>query len=259
MWLFFIIAMLITLGLGMPSKNCYARIKFSGLISEIRGQLHNTIIQGWKAGIFSVKGMMSAVRNPNSVTQDLRRDAVSLFSKAWFDTLTLDQRIEWETYALQQPGKYEITAGVRELVGSNGGIMSGQNAYVLTNAWLATAGLAGITDPPLAITPPSKPINVAAAFLAGVLTITWTAPGDTDVADTTRIWLASATGTFHKQLRAVALTSEETLVFGVIRGAMGGDLPFTSLVGDHIYVQLDTVRDTGGKSGGSNTVEVIVA
>jgi len=235
-----------------------AKIKFSGLISEIRGQLHNAIIQGWKSGIFSVKGMMTAVRNPNSPAQDTRRDAVSQFSKEWYDTLTPAQRVEWETYALQQPGKYEISPGVRELVGSNGGIMSGQNAYVMTNCWLVSAGLAAVTNPPLAVTPPSKPIGVGATSVAGVLTVTWTAPGTVDPADVTRVWLTSASGIIHKHLCAATLTTLETVVIAVVRGAKGEIIDVCSLAGDHLYIQCDTVRDTGGKSGGSNTVEVIL-
>ncbi|MBA7615200.1 hypothetical protein ES703_22478 [subsurface metagenome] len=234
-----------------------AKIKFSGLVSEIRGKLHNTIISGWKSGVFSVKGMMSAVHNPNSAFQDFRRDAVSQFSKAWFDTLLPTERALWETYALQQPGKYEISAGVRELVGSNGGIMSGQNAFVLTNCWLVSAGLVAVTDPPISVTPPSKPIAVTAVMLAGVLTVNWTAPGNAGVADVTRVWIASPSGTFHKQLVGFALTSAATLVITTVRGAKGKALDICKLIGEHYYIQADTVAAAGGKSGGSNTDETV--
>ncbi len=237
-----------------------ANIKFSPLVAEIRGKVGEGIVQGWKSGVFMLKKMMTSVRNPSSAYQDIFRSVFSEYSKKWFDLLTADQRAAWETYALTKPGFYAISAGVKELVGSNGGVMSGINAYCLTNAWLISAGLVAVADPPLAATPPSKPENVAATCLAGVITLTWDAPVSMEVGARLRMWIASASNKWHKQRIMNCLAADETnLTVDGIRGAQGKRIPLTALAGELVYIQCDIVNPTGGKSQGSNTVELVIA
>lgn len=254
----FVIMTLLWLGWQTPSRKLFARIKFSGLISEIRGKLDNVIIQGWKSGVFSVKNMMTSVRNPNSPAQDSRRATLSTASKDWADTLTSDQRAAWESYALQEPGKYPAVPGVRQIIPSNNGKMSGINAFVLTQGWLISAGLAGVTDPPLAATPPGKPEGVAVSSLAGTLTVTWTDPTQPAAGCICRVWIASASGKFHKQLVGAALSATATVDITLVRGAMGKTIALTQFADELVYVQCDIVDPLGGKSAGSNCVDIVV-
>lgn len=236
-----------------------AKIKFTGLISEIRGQLNNTIIQGWKSGVFSVKAMMTATRNPNSTRQDIARSVMSEFSKKWTDVLTSAQRTAWETYAQTKPGFYPAVPGVRQIIPGNKGTYSGLNAYVMTNALLINAGMVAVTDPPLAATPPGKPEAVAATCAAGTLTVTWIPPASKEVGAYVRVWIASASGKFHRQKCKIEDVTVGTVDITTIRGSMGANLLLTALVGELVYIQLDTINPTGGKSAGSNTAEVIIA
>ena len=234
-----------------------AKIKFSGLISEIRGQLNETIIQGWKSGIFSVKKMMTSVNNPNSSQQGNIRGAVALFSKSWLDVLTPTERGAWETYAKQKPGFYVISPGVREIIGTNGGIMSGMNAYVMTNLWLLTAWLSPVTDPPLTITPPEVISDFAGTCVGGVVTLTWT-PTLAEAGSVVRIWMADLSGAFHKQKITTQLNITATQDVSSVAGAKGVYMSLQRYIGAHIIFQADIVNPSGGKCGGSNTVEVII-
>lgn len=236
-----------------------AKIKFSGLISEIRGKLDNVIIQGWKSGVFSVKNMMTSVRNPNSTRQDISRGVMSTYSKSWADVLTAAQRANWETYAQSQPGYFPAVPGVRQIIPTNNGKFSGMNAYCMTNALLINAGMVAVTDPPLGVTPPDKPGSVAATCAAGTLTVTWTAPAIKEADAYVRVWIASASGLVHRQKCKIEDCTVGTVDITTIRGALGKDVLLADMVGELLYVQLDTINPSGGKSAGSNTAEVVIA
>jgi hypothetical protein len=253
------IFMVWSLAILMANGFSMARIKFTGLISEIRGQLNDTIIQGWKSGIFSVKKMMTSVNNPNSPRQDAMRAVMSAYSKQWTDVLDVAQRALWEAYALTAPGAYPSTPGVRQIIPTNGGKMSGINAYCMTNALLISAGMTGVDTPPLSITPPDKPTVVAATCAAGTLTVTWVEPINKEALAYCRVWIASASGKFHRQKVKIEDCTEETVDITTIRGALGKDILLTALVGELVYLQMDTVNPSGGKSAGSNTAEVVIA
>lgn len=233
-----------------------ARYKPSALFSDIRGRLGEMIAQGWKSGILFVKRMPTSVANPNSAAQAQARDVVSVYSKRWLDVLSAAQRIDWETYALQQPGKYAVTAGVRELVGTNTGVMSGQNAYILTNGWLISAGLAGTDNAPLIATPPSIPTDVAAAFVLGELKVSWTDSAVKEVGAFCRVHIASVSGIFHKQIAAIVDSATAIVGITEIAGAKGSPIPIADLVGSRVYIQIDVVNPSGTKCGGSQTIEL---
>lgn len=236
-----------------------AKIKFTGLISEIRGQLNDVIIQGWKSGIFSVKKMMSSVNNPNSAAQDAARSSMSTYSKKWTDTLTPAERAAWEAYALTEPGKFTKVPGVRQLIPTNGGTMSGLNAYVMANSLLINAGLASTTVAPIAATPPDKPTTVAATSAAGNIHVTWVDPVIAEPGARVRVWITSASGKFHKQMFDFVALGVMNMDIGNVKAALGHTLGVPLLVGELVYIQMDTINPTGGKSAGSNTAEVVIA
>ena len=235
-----------------------ARIKYSGLISDLRGRLGEVIASTWKTGVGYVKKMPTSVANPNSTNQESARESLSWASKAWLDTLNAFQRAEWDTYALSKPGQYVITPGSRELVGSNNGIMSGQNAFCLTNGWLVNSGQAVVVAPPLVATPPTAPTTPGGSFVSPTLTVTWTAPSIYEANAVVRVHIASVSGIFHKQVVALAPAVDGTVDILGLRGAKGSPLSLVNLAGSRILIQLDCVNPTGGKSQGSTTVEVLL-
>jgi len=257
MWTLFIVMMLLWLSFGTVTQKFYARIYYNSIVSDIRGRLGEFIYSGWKAGVGYIKQMSTAVNNPNSAAQEITRDTFGYFSKAWNDVLDAGERALWETWAKTKPGFYDVPAGVRELVGSNGGIMSGINAYCLSNAWLISAGLTSVDIPPLGITGPVKPSAVAATSVAGVNTVTWTdsLPHPDAVC---RVHIASQSGIFHKQIAAVAAMDAETVAIANIQGALGQVIALSDIAGEIVYIQCDCVSPEGDKSAGSNTVELTI-
>jgi len=236
-----------------------AKIKFTGLISEIRGQLNDVIIQGWKSGIFSVKKMMSAVNNPNSPAQDKARAAVASLSKMWTDVLTEPQRAAWEAFAKTKPGYYPAVPGVRQIIPTNGGIMSGLNAFVMSNGWLSSVSVTATGIAPITATPPGPPTVVAATCAGGTLTVTWVTPSPCIAGSKCRIWIASASGKFHRQIVATEAFDAQTKAISSIKAALGKALTVAQLAKELCYVQSDVVSPDGTKSYGSNTAEVVLA
>jgi hypothetical protein len=137
--------------------------------------------------------------------------------------------------------------------------MSGLNAFVMTNALLVNAGLTPTNVAPIAATPPGKPENVAAVSNAGVVTVTWDKPALFEVGAIARVWITSASGKFHRQMVDKVTVTTETLALVAVKAALGQSMNLSLLVGELVYIQVDTVNPTGGKSAGSNTAEVIVA
>lgn len=234
-----------------------ARIFGTIAVSRIQGKSGEINYKRWKSGVLVAQKAATGVRNPNSANQNVIRNVFAVYSKRWLSTLTAQLRADWETYALTMPGKYGDAQGVREIVNSNGGIMSGINAYCLVNAWLYSIGMAGTDAPPLSAPAPTNINDLAASSLAGTVTVTWTAP-TAEVDAQTRIWMASMQGTFHKQIVGSAGATEGTKDITAVAAALGKSILLATLAGQFVFIQADTVNPTGGKSAGSNTYELLV-
>lgn len=232
-----------------------ARVFGTIAVSRIQGRSGEIVYKRWKSGVLVAQRQPTSVRNPNSIAQMVQRGVFSVFAKQWFTLLTAPERTLWNTYALTKPGFYVTGQGVRQLIGSNGGAMSGQNAYCLVNAWLISAGLLGVTIPPTALPAPTTVSDLAGVFALGVLTLTWTSTV-AEVGAVARIWVASASGLFHKQIIDIPLDSLGTSSPAQLKGAKGEFMNLTDMLGEHLYFQLDGVNPTGGKSAGSNTIEL---
>jgi len=149
-----------------------ARLVLSDIISDIRGTVGTHTYSYWK-GIHLVKNRSVNFRSPwESNHQDEYRLFIAKVSQYWTSGLSQAQRDGWETYAdyIATLGYPYYGPGVEKLVGwrQYGGIMSGFNAYVLTNMLRRSIGKTTILeDDPLAINPPPQPILYSAVFIPG--------------------------------------------------------------------------------------------
>lgn len=235
-----------------------ARVFGTIAVSQIRGRSGEITYKRWKSGVLVAQRVATSIRNPNSVQQMVQRGVFSLFSKQWFTTLTGPQRTLWNTYALTKPGFYVTGQGVRQLIGSNGGAMSGQNAYCLINAWLISAGLAPAVIPPIVGSTPTTVADLAGTWLLGAFSGTFSAPV-AEVGAVARLWVASVSGKFHKQIVETPIASGGAFAVTTFKGAKGEICNFSDIAGEYVYFQMDTVNGTGGKSAGSNTIETLVS
>ena len=145
------------------------------------------------------------------------------------------------------------------MIKGNNGKMTGFNAFILSNTWLATIGLPFTLDAPLAAIAPSQPTNVAVSFLAGTATVTWVKPDQAAAGSICRIWGRVEGIKGHVQLITTEAFDTLTKDITTIRGADGAPIPFTSLVGKFLHVQMDTVEILGTKSPGSNVPSALIA
>lgn len=237
-------------------KETGARIKLGVVLNDIRGSLGEFTYSIWKAGTHVLRSKAAVISNPSSAYQAALRCNMAVLSSAWAG-LTAAQQAEWQDWADTKPGMGNGDGGIKNLIKGNGGIMSGWNAFVLSNQWLKSVNVAAVTAAPLAIASPGAPTEVAAVEAAGTITVTWTDPVGAIAGDKIRVWLTSRNGLIHKQLFDFVAIAVETLAITTVRGAGGVAVPIASYPGQYL-IQLDCVAQTGVKSGPSQTVEVTV-
>jgi len=234
-----------------------ARIKHSGLISDIRGSIDNLTFAIQKAGVSTVRQKANVIANPASSAQAAVRCSIASLAAKWMSTLTPAMRALWNTYALTKPGEGNQDGGILTVIKGNGGIMSGFNAYLMANQWLLTANLAAITTAPVGVVKPTPPTGLAATWTTPNIVLSWDTPGTKKAGAKCRIWMNCHQQNIHRQLIYSITATEETMDIGNVRGANGIAIPLIDLPGEYI-IQMDTIDTDGTKSGPSQTVQVIV-
>lgn len=233
-----------------------ARIKLGVILNDIRGSVGNYTYSIWKAGVQVLRSKASVISNPESAQQAKFRCNMAVMAAAW-SALTVAQQAEWQDFADTKPGFGNGDGGIRNLIKGNGGVMSGWNAFVLSNQWLKSCALAQVTAAPLGVASPGAPTNVAAAWSVNKIHVTWTDPAGIIAGDKIRVWITSRNGLIHKQICRIvadAVAQEDIVSF---EGAGGVTVDTVDYPGDYI-IQLDCVTQTGVKSGPSAAVDVTV-
>lgn len=209
---------------GTKSKEVVmARIKLSPLVEDIRGRIGNGVAAVWK-GVHYVRSFAPVVGNPQNEKQAAQRNRIINFATKWW-TLTEDQRALWEQYA-QELGsaiRDEQQAGGKNIIPGYPRIVSGFNAYVLTNTRLAVVGLDPVDVPPLATNAPEAPVisDVTWDPATGTFTISYS-HGPADYTDTVKLALflkPPATTKGHAYIAAIAdgITAAGTVTIDKVR------------------------------------------
>jgi hypothetical protein len=256
-----IAVLLLTLFIGFPVSRIFGlRATLNGPVGDLRGTLNGWTYSIWKAGVQVIRKAANVISNPSSADQALVRCYMSMLTKYWFDTLTQDMRENWNTWALTEPGKGNKDGGVETVIKGNNGKMSGFNAFCMSNMWNRTAGISAdvITAAPLGVTAPTPPLSVAAVEAAGTVTVTWLDPLIKGANARVRIWGVSRENLMHRQLLATEPFAAGTKDILSFKGAGGASILFADVLG-HFVIQMDTVDDTGTKSGPSNVAEFTIA
>ncbi len=256
----FMLLMVLSFSLALFfSMQGMARIKLGPLVSDIRGTVNELAFSIWKSGVAYVRGKSGAIQNPQSSSQGLKRAVVALLSKRWRSVLSQVERDGWDTWALTQPGKGDNDGGINNMIKGNNGVMSGFNAHILANTWLASAGIGFKTIAPNAAPAPTPPTTVAVTFAGGIATVTWNTPGTAEAGAICRIWGRIEGIKGHVQLITTAAFDANTKDITSVRAAKGNNILLAALVGKTMHVQIDTVNPTGGKSAGSNVAQAVIA
>lgn len=238
-----------------------ARIKLGALISDIRGAIKEQVFSIWKTGVHYVRSKAGIISNPQSRYQDVIRQAMTVASKEWFDTLTVQQRDNWNEFASGLTPKEGGGGGILNIIPQNRGIMSGFNAYCMAWAMVERCGLihpGTFADSPLGATPPEAPVLTAVSHLAGTVTIDWDDPDIVEAGAEIRIWTRSRQNICHRQMRTCVALALGTFDNTSFRGANGATILYVNAPGHYLF-QLDCIQLNGLKSPPSETREVIVA
>ncbi len=238
-----------------------ARIWLSEVLNDIRGSIKNHVYSVWK-GLNYVREKAVSIANPNSIEQANMRAKTTQCSKRWYDTLTGAQRDLWKEYAEALTPIEGDGGGTRHLIPTNGGVMSGYNAYIMINLWAYSADITNlvifIDDAPIGITPPNAPTGLAGTWDAPTccVNLTWVDPVDAIAGTKIRVWLLSTDGGVHKQMRMTVVLAAEAAAVCSVRIALGAIANIRALPGHYLF-QIDAIGPNGQKGAPSNVIEVI--
>jgi hypothetical protein len=225
-------------------------------------KLHGRLILSEPNIIFHWKGRIAARALPKKIDQiksDDRSDINTLLARLsprWQRDLTKADRDRWEIYAnllgsAIDADKQDLARGSHNVIRSRMPLMSGFNAYVMSNMLALSAGLPYPKDiAPLGDPKPSPPSGIGLSYAAGTATVTWTDP----VLVTTppiaekkvRVFAQIQIGKkIHTQIVGLLdIPTPATLDFTTMRGGGAFGSPICS-IGDMtaglLRVQLDTV------------------
>ena len=134
-----------------------ALVKYGGGIIQMSGRIAGNVFARNAGGNYVRAGTIPV--NPNSPAQQLVRSALALLMVAWRETLTVGQRIAWETYAAAVVVKNRLGEDIH---------ISGVNHYVRSNTYLLQSGNTRVDDGPTVLALPDQDPTVAiTASVAG--------------------------------------------------------------------------------------------
>ena len=142
-----------------------AKIRYSALVSDIRGKMGGQVASGWK-GISYLKNHNPSPRQPRTQAQQDVRGYMSSLSAEWYD-LTEAQQLLWNKYASLHKKA-----------------MTGQNAFIKLNLnlWRYFDYTFKITAPPPTPSRPGAVIGMSAAAVDSTHNqVSWVTPDDGNI------------------------------------------------------------------------------
>lgn len=232
-----------------------ARIGPSSLLNGITGKVGPVVLSTWK-GVGYVRSQAQTISNPQSTDQADIRARVTEVSKYWTDTLTAQERENWETYA---KSIVVPSSGPGDIYKPATGPFSGYTAFLRNNLLKFTSGQVALgtfqTLAPIGVTSPDAPADVAAAGGAVNVQVSWT-PG-TVPGTKVCTWLRSRDKTYHPQIIANTAVGAGISISTEANGAQGMAIPFAS-VRTTVDVQVMAVDQFGQPSPASELVRDIL-
>lgn len=203
-----------------------ARITPSALVDDIKGSVGGVTFSSWK-GMTYVKARAKSVRNPATLAQVQIRDAMTFFSRRYYDDLSDAQRAAWDQYAQETAGAARSESvqggfGLR-VVPQRQWTRSGYNWYIAINVRLRKeVGVAIFTNPiddaPLGQTPPTPPVFTSVTYDDVTGKFVWTAVSSQDFghATTVRVSLWILPNFAYARVQKAVVTNAEAEVIGPV-------------------------------------------
>lgn len=228
-----------------------ARITLGSIVNGISGSIDQMVYSTWK-GINYIRSKAKTISNPQSADQADIRARITECSKYWNDTLTQNERNNWETYS----STIVITSsGPGDIIKPAKGPFSGYTAFLRNNLLKFASGQAALgvfqTLAPIGVTGPDAPIDCAAGWVMNTLKVSWT-PGTVPGAFVTT-WTRSVDGAFHAQQCAATAVGSGISSNATLNGKGGVAINLTSVRGK-FDCQVMAVDQFGQPSPASNLV-----
>ena len=228
-----------------------ARITLGSIVNSISGSIGEMVYSTWK-GISYIRSKAVTIDNPQSQDQADVRARVAECSKYWTDTLTAQERANWEAYSktIVVP-----TSGPGDIYKPAKGPFSGYTAFMRNNLLKFTSGQVALGAfqklAPIGVSSPDKPVDVAAAGGNVNVQVSWT-PG---VVPGTKVctWIRSKDKTYHPQIMATTAVGSGISISTQANSKQGNAIPFTQ-VRATVDVQLMVVDAFGQPSAGSEII-----
>lgn len=144
-----------------------AKIKLGPVITDISGSIKDTVFTRYCRSSYATKSKAGVYQNPQSPRQAEVRTATKAASSMWNDTLTPQQRNNWDTYAQTIEPQQDVPHSTLNIIPQNRGIMSGFNSFVGAYLRVVLADIplpVNFLDSPLGQTPPSAPVSLRASW-----------------------------------------------------------------------------------------------
>jgi len=232
-----------------------ARITLGSIVNSISGSIGEMVYSTWK-GISYIRSKAKTIDNPQSSDQADVRARITECSKYWTDTLTAQERADWEAYALTI---VEPSSGPGDIIKPGKGPYSGYTAFIRNNLLKFTSGQVALgtfqTLAPIGVTGPDAPVDVAAAGGAVNVQVSWT-PGTVPGAFVTT-WLRSKDQTYHPQIIATTAVGAGISISTQAKSKQGVAIPFTQ-VRATVDVQVQAVDQFGQPSPASELVRGVL-
>lgn len=231
-----------------------ARITLGSIVNSISGSIGDMVYSTWK-GINYIRSKAKTIGNPQSTDQADIRARVTECSKYWNDTLTQNERNNWETYSLSIENP---SSGPGDIIKPGKGPWSGYTAFLRNNILLFTTAQKTLgqfsTVAPIGVTGPDAPVDCAAAWGMNQLQVSWT-PGTVPGAKVVT-WTRSQDGCFHAQQIASTATAAGISLSTSVKGKGGVAILLTSVRGK-FDCQVMAVDNLGQPSPASELVRGI--
>lgn len=242
-----------------------AWFKLGEIMTDIRGSVRNHVYSVWK-GRHYLRTNAELVGNPQTDPQaDLRRK-MSELSKRWNRDLDDTQRAGWESYAKTQgsKGAGDKDKGGEGIIPQNKGLMSGVNAFCMTNFLIWTVGGTEIDDAPMGINPPTIPEKgeceydpVNKKITVPIIFPEWGPPREGITPDgKVRVWVQPPKGVHSRIEKTVTGAPGESIVVEIeTYRELDTAQP---LCPGKFTIQADAVNSWGLRSGPSAKNEVVL-
>jgi len=242
--------MLFSFAQSCGAVQCFAKVKYSALVSDMRGKLNGSVASRNRGGAY-LRNKTTPL-NPQSNYQTNVRNYFSDVAKAWRGLLA-EERTAWNS---------AVSGFITTDVFGDGLTPSGSNLHQKLNLNLKNIGVAVITTPPTpAAVPTFATLSLAIAKGAGTATIAFTPA----IAATEKVLLYATPGmspgkTFAKNdYRLIGILTSADVTPENIKSAYETKFGTIPAAGQKVFVKIKEITILSGLQSAVRTASTIVA